>query len=79
MQITTVNKSFRPQPRAVEPQRLTELETEPMEPVLAGDTVVFASGKSQPLSREIYTVGSDGSSFKQLTDRQVNLSWQPAA
>lgn len=62
------------------PQKLTDLSSEPMNPRVSpdGSTVVFASGTTQPLVRETYTVGINGENFRQLTDRQVNLSWQPS-
>lgn len=61
------------------PQKLTNLDSEPMSPQVSpdGKTVVFASGTTQPLIRETYTVGIDGENFQQLTDRVVNISWQP--
>lgn len=69
-----------PRPNLPPAQKLTELDGEPRNPVVTpdGETVVFAAGTSQPLIREMYTVGIDGSNQKQLTDRRVNLSWQPA-
>lgn len=69
------------QPQTLPPaQKLTELEGEPFAPVITpdGETVVFAAGTTQPLVREMYTVGIDGSGQKQLTNRKVNLSWQPS-
>ncbi|MFA7481470.1 MAG: hypothetical protein WC314_13275 [Vulcanimicrobiota bacterium] len=79
MQINT--KPFQARPQALPPaQKLTDLTGEPFAPVITpdGETVVFAAGTSQPLVREMYTVGIDGSNQKQLTNRQVNLSWQPS-
>lgn len=63
-----------------QPSKLTETSGEPRDPQVTpdGDTVVFASGVSDPLTRELYTVGMDGENQKQLTNRVVNLSWQPA-
>ena len=80
MQINTTPRTpYRPQtlPPA---QKLTELDGEPFAPVVSpdGETVVFAAGTTQPLVREMYSVGIDGTGQKQLTNRQVNLSWQPA-
>lgn len=61
-------------------RRLTDSDQEPLSPRVSpvGDTVVYAAGTSQPLIRELYTVSADGVEHKMLTDRQVNLSWQPA-
>jgi Tol biopolymer transport system component len=60
--------------------QLSRTEGEAMNPVVSpdGKTVVYAGGTSQPLIRELYSVGIDGESQVQLTDRRVNLSWQPA-
>lgn len=61
------------------PRQLTQLDTEPANPQITpdGETVVFASGTADPLMRETYTVGINGDHLQQLTDRKVNLSWQP--
>ena len=66
-----------PKPEAVQ---LTRSEGEPMHPKVGpdGQTVVYAAGTTQPLIRELYTVSLDGQDQKQLTNRVVNLSWQPA-
>lgn len=79
MQITSLRKFQNSAPSEAAPQKLTNLESEPMEPVVAGDTIIFASGTTQPLVRELYSVGTDGSGLEQLTNREINLSWQPAA
>jgi len=62
------------------PQKISETSGSPLSPVVSpqGDTVIFAAGTSQPLVRELYSVGLDGTEQKQLTDRRVNLSWHPA-
>lgn len=79
MQITS-QKLIAPRRPQGTPQKLTELYSEPMDPKVSADgsTVVFASGTTQPLIRETYTVGTDGENLRRLTDRQVNLSWQPS-
>lgn len=80
MQINTTPRTPY-QPQTLPPaQKLTELDGEPFAPVITpdGETVVFAAGTTQPLVREMYTVGIDGTGQKQLTNRQVNLSWQPS-
>lgn len=63
-----------------QPRRLTQTNGEPMHPSAtpAGDKVVFASGTTQPLVRDIFVVGMDGQEQQQLTDRKINLSWEPA-
>jgi Tol biopolymer transport system component len=80
MQINTTSKLLS-RPTALPPaQKLTTLEGEPFAPTVTpdGQTVVFAAGTTQPLVREMYTVGIDGTDQSQLTDRRVNLSWQPS-
>jgi Tol biopolymer transport system component len=75
------NHNFHSKPKALPPARkLTDLSGDPYAPKVTpnGDTVIFAAGTSQPLVREMYSVGIDGSNQTQLTDRQVNLSWHPA-
>lgn len=60
--------------------KLTSTPDDPRDPVVSpkGDRVFFASGSSGPLTRELHSVGIDGEGQRQLTDRKVNLSWQPA-
>ena len=49
-----------------------------MDPVVTpdGQSVVFASGTSQPLTRDLFIASLDGESQQQLTDRPLNISWQ---
>ncbi len=63
-----------------QPQRLTETDGQPMDPrpTPDGESVVFASGTTQPLNRDLHKVSMDGRDQVQLTDRPLNLSWQPA-
>ncbi len=54
-----------------------------MDPVVTpdGESVIFASGTTQPLNRDLFvssTADNGGESQTQLTDRPLNVSWQPA-
>ena len=73
-------KSFSPGRVASPPVQITKTEGEPLDPVVTpdGKTVIFAAGKSRPLTRELHRVGIDGEDQVQLTDRVVNYSWHPS-
>lgn len=63
-----------------QPRRLSHTHGDPMDPVPTpdGEHVVFASGTTQPLNRDVFIASLDGEEQVQLTDRPLNVSWQPA-
>lgn len=76
-------KSFTPTQRPdarPAPSKLTDLEFQPRDLQISpgGDKIVFSAGTDQPLRRELFSLDLTDQSVQQLTDRQVNLSWQPS-
>lgn len=68
-------------PKTSRARRLSQTSGDPRDPQPTpdGKRVIFASGSNRlPLSRELYSVSTEAEDQVQLTDRRVNLSWQPA-